>query len=442
MNRFPKPSSFLIRSTFSMAQSKRKNVGKEAANQLTACQCHAWEMLQGDSNMFLTGAAGTGKSFLVRQFLREAGTFGFPVVASTGAAAILVGGCTFHSFFGLGIMEGGVQGTIQRAIRNGAVTSRLQRIRGVIIDEVSMLPGATLHAAETIARIARHRSEPWGGLRIIAVGDFAQLPPVNSNGEAKDWAFLHEVWERSEFATAMLQTVVRTTEPEFLQVLNLIRQGFVTEEVIRFLDSKVTEPDLHFEGTRLFPHRAKAESHNLERLAELPSPLHSFPTHYTGIEPYILQLKKNAPIPEVLLLKEGALVMLRKNDQWLRWVNGSLGYLTKICSGSLEIALLDGQQIEIGHEDFTLLDGNGRELATALNYPVNLAWATTIHKAQGVSLDRLMVDLSKLWEPGQAYVALSRVRSSDGLYIERWAPGSIIVEPLVTQFYVNIDHSS
>ena len=403
-----------------MQQGNRRTIITEGAShtvELTACQERAWDVLQGQGNVFLTGAAGTGKSFLVRRFLQEIGKDLFPIVASTGAAAILVGGCTFHSFFGLGIMEGGVEGTIRRATRNRPLMSRLRRVYGVIIDEVSMLSGATLHAAEAITRAARHSELPWGGLRVIAVGDFAQLPPVNANGEAKDWAFLHPAWEKTDFRTAMLQTVVRTKEPEFLHVLNLVRRGIITDEVVQFLNGKVTEPDLHFDGTRLFPHRATAEAHNLERLNELPSSLHRFTTHYTGVEPYISMLKKNAPIPDVLLLKEGALIMLRKNDQYLRWVNGSLGHLTRINAGSLEIALLDGQHIAVGKEDFSLLNADGKEVATAWNFPVNLAWATTIHKAQGASLDRLMVDLSQLWEPGQAYVALSRVRSSDGLFI-------------------------
>ncbi|MEK7563713.1 MAG: AAA family ATPase, partial [Patescibacteria group bacterium] len=162
-------------------------------SRLTPCQEKAMEMLRREGNIFLTGAAGTGKSFLLDQYLQRKPTDEFPIVASTGAAAVIVGGRTFHSFFGLGILEGGIEATVQRAMRNRRLILRLQRACCVIIDEISMLSGTTLLAADRIARRARHCNKPWGGLRIIAVGDFAQLPPVTPGNEQKDWAFLHRL---------------------------------------------------------------------------------------------------------------------------------------------------------------------------------------------------------------------------------------------------------
>lgn len=404
---------------------------------MTPCQEQAFDILQREGNVFLTGAAGTGKSFLLRKYLEGTGLHDFPIVASTGAAAVLVGGRTFHSFFGIGIMEGGLQATVARALRSKKLIQRLNRAQCVIIDEVSMLSGSTLAAAEFITRRVRGRDEPWGGLRIIAVGDFAQLPPIAEHGMHKDWAFLHETWKESDFQPALLSTVVRTQDEQFLTVLNYVRTGTVNEDVSDFLNSRMQELPHNFDATRLYAHRARAEEHNLQRLELLPRSLHTFPTQYNGDTRSIDAVKRSAPIPETLLLKEGALIMMRKNDfsPEMRWVNGTLGHVKHITPEELQIDLLNGEEITVEPEKFTYLNGDGEEMGAAWNFPVTLAWATTIHKAQGASLDRLVVDLSQLWEPGQAYVAISRVRSGAGLFVERWSPRSIMVEPLVTEFY-------
>ena len=404
---------------------------------LTPCQTKALDILQRQGNVFLTGAAGTGKSFLLERYLAGKSVDQFPVVASTGAAAVIVGGRTFHSFFGLGILEGGPEAAIQRALRSGRVMSRLLRASCVVIDEVSMLSGTTLKAAETVARNARRSAEPWGGLRIIAVGDFAQLPPITPAASGKDWAFLHPVWQESDFQPALLSTVMRTQDLSFLKILNFVREGIVNDEVHAFLDARIASSSEQMEATRLYPHRAKAEDYNLRRLEALRNPLHSFPTQFAGEEKFFEAARKSVPIPDILLLKEGALVMMRKNDVsgLQRFVNGSLGHVHRITEELLEITLLNDERIDVGKDKFSYLNGDGDEVVAAWNFPVTLAWATTIHKAQGASLDRMIVDLSALWEPGQAYVALSRVRSGAGLMLERWSADSIRAEPLVTAFY-------
>lgn len=408
---------------------------------LSSCQEKAWGALQGRDNIFLTGAAGTGKSFLLRKFLEGKPSALFPVVASTGVAAILVGGRTFHSFFGLGILEGGAERAARKAHANKKVLTRLRCAHGIVIDEVSMLAGEALRAAEIVARHARGNNAPWGGLQIIAVGDFAQLPPVNAADTSKDWAFRSDVWAKTLFLPALLRTCVRTKEEEFLRVLNFIREGIVNEEVTNFLDTKVTPASLSFSGTRLFPHRATAEMYNRRKLDELPDVVTVCDTVYSGQERYVDQLRKNCPVPETLHLKRNALVMLRKNDAAMRYVNGSLGTLKRIDADCLVIKLFTGETVEIEKSVFGALDGNGNEVAFAENFPINLAWASTIHKSQGATLDAIFVDLSRLWEPGQAYVALSRVRSATGVFVEKWHPRSIIAEPQVMDFYREMDRA-
>ncbi len=415
-----------------------------ASGMLTSCQTAALDMLERQGNIFLTGAAGTGKSYLLDRYLFGKPSQAFPVVASTGAAAVLIGGRTFHSFFGLGIMEGGVEATVARASKNRKVIHRLTAAHCVVIDEISMLSGAMLQAAERVARRVRGRPEPWGGLRIIAVGDFAQLPPVTAGGMQKDWAFAHSVWEESMFQPALLSTVMRTQESEFLTVLNFIREGTVNDQVREFLNGRMHNAADLSDATRLYAHRYKADTYNHQRLESLAGEPRVYKTVYEGDERFLDSAKKSMPIPEELHLKNGALVMMRKNDvsEDHLYVNGSLGTVCDMLEESLRVRLLDGTMIDVELEKFSCLDGDGQEVLAAWNFPVTLAWATTIHKAQGASLDRMTVDLSQLWEPGQAYVALSRVRSADGLAIEQWNERGIRAEPLVTQLYNSLSEAS
>ena len=160
-------------------------------------------------NVFLTGAAGSGKSFLLQKYLNEKDA-NHPILASTGAAASIIGGRTFHSFFGLGIMQGGPAKTVERALANTKVRNRLRSANTIIIDEISMISSKVFACAESISRQAReNRRQPWGGLRVIVVGDGYQLPPVEPNSEETLWAFDHECWDRTDFDTAYLSELIQ-----------------------------------------------------------------------------------------------------------------------------------------------------------------------------------------------------------------------------------------
>jgi len=389
--------------------------------------------------VFLTGVAGSGKSFLIQKYVKNLDPKYWPVLASTGAAAIRVNGRTFHSFFGLGIMDGGFDATLVRALKDKRVVRRLKRVKGIIIDEISMLPAIALRAAEEIARFARESEEPWGGLRVIVVGDFFQLPPVTRSQSSKPWAFLDNVWERSNFKPEVLKTVIRTKDDDFLRVLNKIRVAEIDSEVRDFLDSKVESSYDDFYGTRLFARRDQTEKFNLHKLSEIPGPVVDIKTLYSGREMSVKVLKKQAPIPEVLRLKPGALVMIRQNDPKGRWVNGSLGTLNRINKDNLLIELHGGEDIEITKSEFSLLDNEGKVAAVCSNYPVNLAYATTIHKSQGATYSKLLVDLRSLWEVGQAYVALSRLESSDGLALAGWSESSFKVDSMVQRLHQSLE---
>ncbi|ASD62379.1 ATP-dependent DNA helicase Pif1 [Bdellovibrio bacteriovorus] len=402
--------------------------------ELSPEQASALDLLRSGENVFLTGGAGSGKSFLIRQFMRELDPKEMPILASTGAAAVLLGGRTFHSFFGLGIMEGGADATYERASKDKRLMSRLRKVEGVIIDEISMIPGQALMIAEALSQRARESKLPWGGLRVIAVGDFAQLPPVTQTGQ-RDWCFLNGVWEASGFQTVMLSHNQRVSDNLFLDVLSDVRHGKVTERVREFLNEHVQDHDEDDPGTRLFPRKINAEKFNERKLAEIDETEVVIESIYSGSERHIETLKKASPIAEKLILKIGCQVMFLQNDPQRRWVNGTRGTVVDITADQITVRKDRGREVQVSKSSFAIQDAEGNIMAQVEQFPLTLAYATTIHKSQGATLDDLWCDLSQLWEPGQAYVALSRLRSAKGLHLIGWNPRSIIVDPKVLQFY-------
>lgn len=404
--------------------------------QLSPDQLHALEILSSGENVFLTGKAGTGKSTVLRNFLQNEDPDETAVLASTGAAAVLVGGRTFHSFFGLGILEGGPVRTIERALKQPKVKKRLKEIETVVIDEISMLSGETLAVAEEIARQARGNFQPWGGIRVIAVGDFAQLPPVTRDRDTPDWAFLHEVWERSAFRPVALHTVHRSASSEWNDILNRIREGVCDPIVQEALNARVHPVQENEDVTRLFGMRQEAENYNRHRLQALPGGPTVYETEYRGDAQAQEQLRRNCPVPDQLTLKMDALVMIRRNDSEGEYVNGSLGHVRALAQKNIRVELLEtGRIVEIEPVKFELLNADGDVTATAKNFPINLAYGTTIHKSQGATLDAVRIRLARLWESGQAYVALSRVRHPERLYLDGWDVKSIRADAAVRAFH-------
>jgi ATP-dependent exoDNAse (exonuclease V) alpha subunit len=399
----------------------------------------AYDVLQSGENVFVTGGAGSGKSYLIRHFMKSLDSKAMPILASTGAAAVLLGGRTFHSFFGLGIMEGGPQETFHRVKDDAKLLKRLSQVEGVIIDEISMIPASALEIAENLARHARQSSLPWGGMRVIVVGDFAQLPPVTRNGQKRDWAFQSSTWEQSGFQIVQLTKNQRTYDPHFLDVLTDVRHGRVSPFVKEYLDLKIREHDEEDETTRLFPRRDQSEFFNQKKLAQIPSEEVKIPSIYLGEDKLVEALKKNSPIPGELILKVGCRVLFVQNDPNKRWVNGTKGTVVEITPDKIIVEKETWRHVTVEKTQFSLQNAEGRTMASVINFPLTLAYATTIHKSQGATLDEIWVDLSRLWEPGHAYVALSRLRTGDGLKLLGWSPRSVITDPAVNSFYQNLN---
>jgi ATP-dependent exoDNAse (exonuclease V) alpha subunit len=403
-------------------------------------QLVAKSALDSMDNVFLTGHAGTGKSFVIQQYQKSL-PYPLPVLASTGAAAVLIEGRTFHGYFGLGIMEGGFDRTIKKAIGNNRVRARLRNDFAVIIDEISMISPEAFKAADLIAQTVRESDAPFGGLRLIVVGDFLQLPPITPYNQQVQWLFDMELWEQLNFKTVNLKQTMRTQQQDFINVLNSIREGQITDEVKDFLDSKIHPVGDGFNGTVLFGRRQFAENFNIKKLNQIQNPEILYPTE-VKVASKVLKTKEAllnlSPLPSELKLKKDALVMLRKNDPDLRYVNGSLGRIEKLLKDEIQVVLFTGQKVFLTKEEFHILDADGKKMATITNFPISLAWASTIHKSQGASIDKVHVDLRNLWECGQAYVALSRARTHENLFIEGWSTKSIRADQTAVNFYKSI----
>lgn len=404
-------------------------------------QQKALGLLLSGENVFLSGGAGSGKSYLIRAFMQQVSTIEMPILASTGAAAVLLGGRTFHSFFGLGIMEGGPQAAYEKATRDQRLMRRIAKVEGFVLDEVSMIPGTAFETAEKIARTARGSSLPWGGMRVIVVGDFAQLPPVTKT-QNRDWAFQTRLWQETGFSNCVLTHNHRVEDRNFLDVLSDVRVGQVTARVRSFLQSRLCEHDPEDDSTRLFPRRDQSELFNKNELAKINSPETVIHSIFLGEQKFVEILKKNSPIPEQLILKKGCQVMFLQNDPQKRWVNGTRGIVVDIQPDKIIVEKRfenrSGRDVSVEKSMFSLLDAEGNAKASVLNFPLTLAYATTIHKSQGATMDRLWVDLSRLWEPGHAYVAMSRLRQSQGLRLLNYTERSFLVDPQVLKFYQSL----
>lgn len=460
-------------------------------------QQHVLKLVTEDKkSVFFTGSAGTGKSVLLREIItalrakysREPDRVA--VTASTGLAACNIGGVTLHSFSGIGLGKEPAEDLIKKIRRNIKAKQRWMRTKVLIMDEVSMVDGDLFDKLEQIARTIRNNGRPFGGIQLVITGDFFQLPPVPETGKPAKFAFDAGTWTTSIEHTIGLHHVFRQKDPVFANMLNEMREGRLTQESItRFkqLERPLPQADENIEATELFPTRQEVDRANNVRMAQLHGTTFTFDARDGGTITNKEQrdrLLQSCMVPEQVHLKKGAQVMLVKNmDDQL--VNGSLGKVIGFMTEPMftiykehEEDLLNGdgaseaamktEQMKMGlglntaqvyplvrfanadgttrdlltkREEWKVELPNGEVQASRSQIPLILAWALSIHKAQGQTLERVRVDLGKVFEKGQAYVALSRATSMAGLQILRFDARKVIAHEKVRLFYAGLERA-
>jgi len=396
-------------------------------------QNEALTILKTGANVFLTGEPGSGKTHTVNAYIAWLRSHGIEpaITASTGIAATHVGGMTIHSWSGIGINSSMTPELLDTIASKEHVAKRLQKAKVLIIDEVSMLSGEVLVMVDAVLKEVRRSDLPMGGLQIVLVGDFFQLPPI-SRGETV-FAFQSPAWKALNPLICYLTEQHRQDDSLFLNVLAAIRSGEWDHTHVSVITSREAELDtVEIDTPRLFTHNADVDRINDEKLASLSTKAEMFPMSATGPSVLTDALKRGCLSPELLTLKEGAIVMCTKNNPAVGYVNGTLGCVIGFETGTNYplIETHDGRELAISPVDWAV-EENGKVRARLSQLPLRLAWAITVHKSQGMSMDAAAIDLSRAFEYGQGYVALSRVRSLDGLTLLGWSENAMNVHPEV-----------
>jgi ATP-dependent exoDNAse (exonuclease V) alpha subunit len=398
-------------------------------------------------HFFITGRAGTGKSTLLRTFIKLSQKK-TAVLAPTGIAALNAGGMTIHSFF-----KFPPRLLTPDQIKKKRVNKLYKELECLIIDEISMVRVDVLDAIDLFLRINRDNQEPFGGVQMILFGDLFQLPPVVANQGENEYIqqfydgpyFFHaEVFKRIHLKSHELSTVYRQEEKDFLSILDKIRNNTQDEGTLQLLNKRVFWSELPFEAPyiTLCATNAKAKAINAKRLQQLKGASKAFQATTEGLFPGKMQ-----PTDDILFLKENAQVMFIKNDTQGRYVNGSLGIVKELKEQSVIIEMDENQKvIEISREEWEIIEYKWSDKESKLQssvigkfkqLPIKLAWAITIHKSQGKTFEKVVVDLGwGAFAHGQTYVALSRVKKLSGLAIRNPITSKDIqVDEKVIDFY-------
>ena len=410
-------------------------------------QEQALQILKTGANVFLTGEPGAGKTHVINEYASylRSRHIDPAITASTGIAATHIGGMTIHSWSGIGIRTYLDRYELDKIATTEYLTKRISRAKVLIIDEVSMLSPETLETVDLVCRTIRQTDDAFGGLQIIFVGDFFQLPPVVKNqgsqnsqhmlwGEEKPrFAYEASAWQRAKPVVCYLTEQHRQDDEVFLEILSAIRKSEISDYHLNNIQarhiSKEQMPDI---AVKLYTHNVDVDKTNDAMLATIAGKPMTFEMSTTGKAALVAALQKGCLSPEKLVLKIGAKVMFTKNNQREGYVNGTLGVVEDFEKylGLPIVKTHDGRKIMVEKMDWSI-EENGKIRAKISQLPLRLAWAITVHKSQGMSLEEAIMDLRDVFEFGQGYVALSRVRRLSGLHLLGWNEQTFQVHPQV-----------
>jgi ATP-dependent DNA helicase PIF1 len=432
-----------------VAKAEMEPKKKESGRDLTQSQQKALSFILDGKSVFITGPGGCGKTFLINYFVKKyRARKNIAVTSTTGTSAIHIRGTTIHSWAGIGLGRGSVYSIVTRIKKKKYLKEHWTGADILIIDEVSMLSPDLFDKLEQIAKTIRKSDEPFGGLQLIITGDFLQLPVINCD----KFCFESMSWDSCIDETIYMRENLRQSDPSWQKCLDEVRIGEISPESKKLLKSctkkKISKINkkADIKPTILFPLNADVEEINNNCLEEICQTSGEVLDYEMEVEIYdrrnktveiqVEKFKKNCPVGETLSLTVGCQVMLLWNMELENGlVNGSRGVVVKFMNDLPLVKFLDGQTRLIDYHLWELEDDDNKKIAGIEQIPLKLAYAISIHKSQGCSLDYVITDLSDVFEYGQAYVALSRVRTATGLFIKHLKFSKIKANPTAKAYY-------
>jgi len=407
----------------------------------------ALDILKSGENCFLTGSAGTGKTYLLNQYISylQERKINPVVTAPTGIAASHLNGQTIHSYFAIGIRDSIDNSFLKSLSAKKHIIKRFEALKVLIIDEISMVSPELFGMMDEILRAFKEPFAPFGGVQVIVCGDFFQLPPVSREPKEKRFAWQANVWRELNFSSCYLQTKFRQDDDRLITLLDDIRVGNISKESYELIDERISaKMKLDYNPTKLYTHNIDVDRVNRQELEKLEGKEYTFEHTAKGIQRAIDKIFSMSLVDEELTLKKDAVVIFIKNNLEGKYINGTTGIVTGFDKSSNLpfVKTANGEHLKVEAEEWTLEDDQGKKVATVEQLPLRLAWAITVHKSQGMTLDAAQIDLSKTFEMGQGYVALSRVKNSSGLKLLGINDMALSVDPLTIKVDEKIKQAS